>query len=120
MTPAKTEAGIGGVTSITTPLGKGTVNLTVDPNRAGRNTIHIYLLDELGRQVDKATDMTLQFSLPSRDLGPITRTPFKAGPGHWQFEGDVLSIPGRWKITIVSRLSEFDEDQAVANLKVNP
>jgi copper transport protein len=120
MTPAKTEAGIGGVTSITTPLGKGTVNLTIDPNRAGRNTIHIYLLDELGRQVDKATDMTLEFSLPSRGLGPITRTPFKAGPGHWQFDGDVLSIPGRWDITITSRVSKFDEDRAVASLKVNP
>ena len=40
---------------------------------------------------------------PSRDIGPITRTPIKAGPGHWQYDGDVLSIPGRWRIAIVAR-----------------
>ena len=94
VTPARTEAGIGSVTSITTELGTGTVNLTIDPNRAGPNTIHIYLLDELGRQADTADEVELRFSQPSRDIGPITRTPTKAGPGHWQYDGDVLSIPG--------------------------
>jgi copper transport protein len=119
VTPAKTEAGIGSVSTITTKLGSGTVNLTIDPNRAGTNTIHIYLLDDVGRQVDTASEMQLQFSLPSRGIGPITRTPFKAGPGHWQYDGDVLSIPGQWRITILSRVSEFDEQRATADLTVN-
>jgi copper transport protein len=120
VTPARSEAGIGSVRSVTTKLGTGTVNLTVDPDRAGPNTIHIYLLDELGRQVDSAEELHLQFSLPSRGLGPIARTPVKAGPGHWQLDGDVLSIPGRWRITVISRVSEFDEQQGVADLTVNP
>jgi len=120
VTPARTEAGIGSVTSITTELGSGTVNLTIDPNRAGANTIHIYLLDELGRQVDTAEEVELRFSQPGRDIGPITRTPTKAGPGHWQYDGDVLSIPGPWRIDIVAKVSDFDEDQAVADLTVNP
>jgi copper transport protein len=120
VTPARTEAGIGNVSSITTPLGTGTVNLTIDPNRAGPNTIHIYLLDDVGRQADVATEVELRFSLPDRGIGPIARTPIKAGPGHWQFDGDVLSIAGRWRITIVTRVSAFDEVQAVADLTVNP
>ena len=47
--PASTAAGIGTIYSQTKPLGNNTVNLVVDPNRAGHNSIHMYFLDATGR-----------------------------------------------------------------------
>lgn len=120
VTPARTAAGIGTVGSFSAPLGDGSVNLTIDPNRAGVNTIHIYLLDRVGRQIDPAQTLDLQFRQAARDIGPIDRQPVKAGPGHWQYDGDVLSLSGQWQVDVVARVSEFDEERATIDLKVNP
>ena len=45
VTPARNAAGIGTIYSKTEALGDDSVNLVVDPNRAGVNAIHLYLLD---------------------------------------------------------------------------
>ena len=120
VTPAKTAAGIGTVSSVTAPLGKGTVNITIDPNRAGANSVHIYLLDSIGRQVDSAQTLSLEFTQASHDIGPIDRPAVKAGPGHWQYDGDAISLAGQWEIAVVARVTEFDEERAVLDIKVNP
>ena len=38
---------------------------------------------------------------PARDIGPIVREPFVAGPGHWQIQGNELGVPGEWVIELV-------------------
>ena len=51
----------------------GSVQLTVAPAQAGFNQIHLYLFDPDGRPAEIAESVTLVMSLPSADLGPITR-----------------------------------------------
>lgn len=85
------------------------LDLVVDPNVAGLNSMHLYLLDQTGRPVDALESLELQLSLPDEDLGPIVREPLVSGPGHWVLTGNELALPGRWEITVVARVSRFEE-----------
>ena len=85
------------------------MNVVVDPNQAGRNAIHLYFYDEDGRPADVAEEVTVSFSLPSSDIGPIVREPFRAGPTHFQIDGDELVTGGRWIIEVTATVSRFEE-----------
>jgi copper transport protein len=119
VTPARNAAGIGTIYSKTEALGADTVNLVVDPNRAGSNAIHLYLLDPNGRAAAMQS-VTLELSLPSDQLGPIRRQPFVAGPGHYQLNSSDLSIPGKWSIVVRAQVSKFEEQTATFDVTVNP
>jgi copper transport protein len=118
--PARNAAGIGTIFTSTQALGDNSVNLVVDPDRAGRNSIHLYLLDPTGRPAPLAQELHLELSFPANDIGPIERTPFVAGPGHYQLDGSDLSISGTWQIVIVARVSKFEEQTATFAVTVNP
>jgi copper transport protein len=120
VTPARDAAGIGTIFSKTEALGDDSINLVVDPNRAGSNAIHLYLLDPTGRPAPLADSVTLELSLPSSQIGPIRRQPFVAGPGHYQLNGGDLSIPGKWTIVVRAQVSKFEEKTASFDVTVNP
>jgi copper transport protein len=120
VTPARTAAGIGTIYSETKPLGANSVNLVVDPNRAGVNAIHLYLLDPTGRPAALAQSVTLELSLDANQIGPIKRQPFVAGPGHYQLDGSDLSVSGTWTIVVRAQVSQFREDAAKFDVTVNP
>lgn len=119
VTPARADAGAGSVFSATIELGDDTVDLVVDPARAGTNAVHLYLLDEAGR-LQAPESLTLRFSLPAADVGPIEREPFAAGPGHWTVDTNDLSIAGTWTIEVVVRTSKFDQSTATVDVPVKP
>ncbi len=108
--PASEAVGIGGLFDGTQAL-TDTVDLQllIDPNLAGRNSIHIYLLDETGRPYSDVEGLDLQLSLPAQDIGPIERTPVVTGPGHWTLEGGELALPGTWEITVNVRIDRFTQ-----------
>jgi copper transport protein len=117
--PARTEAGIGTIYSKTEQLGKNTVNLVVDPNRAGHNSVHMYVLDATGRTADVPGGVNLEISLPSKDIGPFVRQPFVAGPGHYQLETDDMSLPGTWTVVVRAQFSQFESASATFDVNVN-
>jgi len=109
VTPARSAAGIGEVFTETVALGDaGSVNIVVDPNQAGRNAIHLYFYDEDGRPAGIADDVTVSLSLPSDDIGPIVREPVRAGPAHFQIDGNELVTGGRWTIQVTANISRFE------------
>ena len=118
VTPARTAAGITGIYSDTEPLGNGSVNLVVDPARAGANSVHLYVLDAAGRNVD-VMSIELDASLPSSGIAAITLTPFAAGPGHYQVDGAPLTIAGDWTIEVKARVSKFEEETATFTVTVH-
>lgn len=109
--PAADAAGITAPFATTVPLADDTLDLTVDPARAGTNELHIYLFDASGRPAASPEELTLVLSLPARDIGPIERTPNVSGPGHWTLTGPELSVPGAWLLTVSTR-SGFDAASA--------
>jgi copper transport protein len=117
-TPARDASGLSGIFSATVPMGNGSVNLVVDPDRAGQNSVHLYLLDEAGRNRD-VESLTLEFSLPANDIGPIDRDAFLVGQGHYQVDGGDLSIPGEWTITVKARVDKFTQQTADVHVTVH-
>ncbi len=118
--PASQEAGITGAFTTYVDLSADhELNVVVDPNRAGLNEIHIYVLDRGGRPVD-AEEVRLVLEQPARDLGPFERVPEVAGPGHWSLAGRELAVAGEWRITIVVRTGTFSEEQVTVPVVVNP
>lgn len=108
--PAAEAAGVTGAYSVYEEMDEYLVNLTVDPNRAGRNEVHLYLLTPQGRPVADAVEhLHLELSLPEEDIGPIERAPNIVGPGHWLLVGNELSLPGRWEIDVVAQVSRFEQ-----------
>ena len=119
--PAAQAAGVTGAFTTRTELeGVGSVDVTVDPNRVGRNEIHLYLLSETGRPTDLADDVTLTLTHPELDIGPLVREPLVAGPGHWLLAGPELSVPGTWEITIEAAVGRFEESTTTVEVTVNP
>lgn len=119
--PAAAEAGITGAFDTVVALDEElSVNLVVDPNRAGANQIHLYLVDDTGRPVDDIEEVTLELTQVERDLGPIVRTPAPTGPGHWILAGNELAIPGAWRITTVVGVDRFTEQRVDIDVIVNP
>ena len=119
--PAAEAAGVTGAFSRYVPLGSdgSQVNLVVDPNQAGPNQVHAYLIDPSGRPADLGESVGFVFTLPSQEVGPIEREPIHAGTGHYLHTGPELAIPGTWEIDIVVR-SEFEDTSATVEVAVNP
>ncbi|MEE8603353.1 copper resistance CopC/CopD family protein [Euzebya tangerina] len=118
--PAAEAAGVTGAYSETVEFdGIGQMTFTVDPNVAGQNEIHIYLLGETGRPVDVAESVTLLLSHPELDIGPIEREPTIAGPGHYLLAGPELNQPGVWEITTEVALTRFDIVSETISVTVN-
>ncbi len=75
LVPARTAAGLDGPFSQYVALGPYQLNVTVDPNRAGTNEYHFYLLGPDGRLTDDVSELTLALTHPAGPIGPIARTP---------------------------------------------
>jgi len=118
--PARTAAGLDGPFSRYVALGPYELNVTVDPNRAGTNEYHFYLLGPDGRLTDDVSELALSLTHPAGPIGPIARTPDFVTPGHWTMTGDELSIPGEWQVEVGARVGEFDQVTVVVPITVNP
>jgi copper transport protein len=84
----------------------GSVQISVDPARAGANTLHVYLFDDSGRLTQPAA-ISVTLAEPSQELGPLDVDLEPAGPGH--YVGNGMSIPGAgtWTLAVTVRLDEF-------------
>ena len=91
-------------------MGPARAELTVDPARAGRNELHLYLFArDDRRQYDATRELTITAALPERGIEPIRLRARKAGPGHYVVTAAPLSPPGDWELEIAARITEFDE-----------
>lgn len=117
VTPAKAAA-VGGPVTVSAPLGSGTVDVTIDPSRPGRNDIHAYILTASGRPANRYKTATMSLTLPAQDVGPLDRTPVRAGPGHFQLVATDLALAGDWDLTITVKPDRFTEQSATVTLPV--
>jgi copper transport protein len=105
--PAKAEVQPRGPFATEAALGPLTLNLVVDPARAGPNAVHAYLLDRAGQPVH-APEVKLAARLPSRSIGPLRVTAPHIAPGHYSARGVDLAVAGDWQLRVSVRLGEFD------------
>ena len=96
---------------ITQRVDTGNVQLSVDPAIVGPNTVAVRYTDGTGQAVNVANSMSIEFSQPSAGLEPITRQVPSSEPGVFVIQGNELSIPGTWTITIAVRTGDFTEQR---------
>jgi copper transport protein len=101
------------------PFGDLQLDVTVEPARVGLNEIHVYTLDAGGRPAEPPGDPVVELRNRAAEVGPISRTPTRAGPGHWTLSGPEMSIPGEWQLTVIVRVDEFTEQRAVIDVPVS-
>jgi len=96
---------------ITQRVDTGNVQLSVDPAIVGPNTVAVRYTDGTDQPINVANSMSIEFSQPSAGLEPITRLVPASEPGVFVIQGNELSIPGTWTITIAVRTGDFTEQR---------
>jgi copper transport protein len=119
--PAAEAAGITGAFEATVDLtDQLELDLVVDPNRAGRNAVHVYVLDPTGRPSGDVDDLRLELTFVPEGIGPFPLEPFLVGPGHWTATIDELAFPGTWEVRVVAGIDRFTEATATIEVEVQP
>ncbi len=95
------------------------VEVTVDPNQAGLNAIHIYVLDETGRPATDVEDLYIDVTFVPEEIGPLRIEPFFAGTGHWTTNTEALAFDGEWRLEVIAGLDRFTEERAEITVFVN-
>lgn len=115
VTPAKA---VPTLVNTSAPIGDGSLNLTVDPGRAGANQVHLFLLAPDGTPDDRFREATVTFTLPALDLGPIEGEAVRVGAGHFQVDGADLSIAGSWVVTVSVQPDRFTKVDAEVPVRI--
>jgi copper transport protein len=105
--------------STNTTIGSAELEMTVEPAKAGLNTVHLYLIDaKTGAQFTATKELTATARLPSKNIGPLPLKANLAGPGHYVLNSAVLSPDGTWDIEIIDRVSEFQQYSRVVKVPI--
>ena len=93
------------------------VDITASPAVAGRNDVHVSTYSRAGGPLD-VPEITVNFSLPSRDIAPIDVPLRRLGPGHYLSPGFDIPIAGEWRATAKARLTEVDQVTLTGTLPI--
>ena len=104
----------------TRTVDSGVVTMAIRPARVGRNTIEVTYTTATGQPADVGNTMTLEFSLPSEGLAPLIRQTNSTDTGRFGFEGNELSIPGTWTVTLAVRTGVFAEQRTSFEVHLDP
>jgi copper transport protein len=100
-------------------LGPATMELTVEPLRAGPQEVHVYLFDaRTGAALDDIDELQVTAELPDKDVGPLEVPLRKAGPGHYTTSAATISPGGDWTLDVKLRTDRFDISRAKVDLDV--
>jgi copper transport protein len=110
----------GGPFAATKTFGPLELQLTVDPAKAGANTMHLYLTRARdGSQFEGTKELRVQMALPSKSIGPLTAKPAKAGPGHYVIPAADFPLTGDWQVRFTDRVSEFDQYETTIDVPID-
>ncbi|MFC5662929.1 FixH family protein [Kitasatospora misakiensis] len=99
-----------------TPNAKGTATVTLNPAATGSNEVHLKLDGTDGSPVE-VPEVELAFTLPDRDLGPLTVPLTPEGTGRWTGTAQ-LPLAGNWVVSVVVRSSDIDQTTEIKQLKI--
>ncbi|MFG3507239.1 copper resistance CopC/CopD family protein [Streptomyces sp. NPDC047821] len=97
--------------------GKGTVRLTLDPGRSGRNTLHVFVTGANGRPLD-VPELKVSYTLESQQIGPLPVVPDRVTAGHWTSDRVQIPMPGEWRLRVTVRTSDIDQTTIDKNVKI--
>jgi copper transport protein len=93
------------------------IDVTVDPAKAGPNTIHVYTLTPAGANLT-IRRITATMSLPSKNILSMPTDLQKAGPNHYKVDDLQIPIPGKWRMTIHVLRRGLNDTAAVIDVPI--
>ncbi|MET9734239.1 copper resistance protein CopC [Streptomyces sp. NPDC006458] len=109
-TPARQEPVTSTATvpfDVGTPAGRGRVQVSLDPARAGANSVQAVVFGPDGGFAT-VPELRISFTLPAQDLGPIDARLTDRG-GYWATDDVTLPLAGTWTMKVTVRVSEVDQ-----------
>jgi copper transport protein len=97
--PAEAEAAAR-IQSVTTALGDGQVNLTLDPGRAGPNELHVYVFGPDGA-LRRVEDLAITFTSGGETVEAAL---LPSGPGHFTGLGVTIPHAGAWAVAVQAEI----------------
>jgi copper transport protein len=118
LVPGRVAAGVDGPFIADVTFGRSNLNVVVDPNQIGENEVHLTVTDASGAPV-KINEMDVLFTMPSKNIGPLSGTGTRLAPGHFVVQGRQLSVAGDWTLEVVAHIGRFKEVHSSVKLTVN-
>jgi copper transport protein len=87
------------------------------PSRSGPNELHITATKESGLLAN-VLQLDLTLSNPSKDIAPIDIKLIKLGPGHYTSNALTIPFSGTWQLQIKALVTQIDEVDASATIRV--
>lgn len=87
--------------------GRGKVQITLDPGRAGDNAVEALVFGPDGG-IATVPELRLSFTLPAKDIGPLDARLTDKG-GYWGNSFVNLPVAGTWEMKVTVRTSEIDQ-----------
>ena len=116
--PARVEAGADEPSMSTASMGHHELHVMVDPGQVGENRIHLSATDDHGEPA-QFDEVRVLFRMPEEDIGPLVATAEAMAPGEYEVHGHQLSVPGEWRLEIVARTGEFDQERTTVDVVVD-
>ncbi|MEU3410934.1 copper resistance protein CopC [Streptomyces sp. NPDC006658] len=119
---APVPAGIPAAAVITIPFdtgapgGHGTVQITLDPGRTGRNSVQAVVYGPDGG-LSSVPWLRVTLTLRDRRVGPLDTRVTDRG-GYWATDAFTLPLPGTWTLKATVRVSDLDQVTVSAPLRV--
>lgn len=98
--------------------GPGTVQVTLEPGRVGRNVVEAVIFAADGSLV-AIPELRLTFTQSARGVGPLDAR-LADQRGYWGSDTLDLPLAGTWTIRATVRVSDIDQVTVSKNVKVNP
>ena len=114
MTPPKNAAASTATVAVQTLAVANTdakVEVELTPSKVGANSVHITYYDSSNRPVDTAQQVSVELTQPDQGIGPIQRDATKAATGHYIIDGLQIPTAGKWTLTLITRVSDFDQER---------
>jgi copper transport protein len=94
-----------------------TVQLVVEPARAGRNQFHLYTTDSAGQRAP-VEEVSARAGLPDKDIAPIDLPLTNPEPAHYELKQLDLPVAGEWLVEVRVRTSEFDQESFTRTIRI--
>ena len=108
--PKSAEAETATSTVQTAPVRDTEVEVALTPAAVGSNSVHITYFDD-GSPKDIAQKVTVELSEPEQGIAPITRDAPKAATGHFIIDSLPIPSAGQWKLELITRISDFEQER---------
>ncbi|GGO95688.1 copper resistance CopC/CopD family protein [Wenjunlia tyrosinilytica] len=113
-----------GVASVSIPfdtgasggLGKGKVQIDLEPGTTGTNSLNAVAFGPDGG-IASVTELKVELSLPGRGLGPLPVKVRNVG-GYWAAEDFRIPMAGDWKVSVTVRTGDISEDTGSRTVRI--